>query len=190
MRHESDFDHFTGGRLATAFVSPIERALEVPWWGKVGAIAAATTQYVVTDMFGGALILVFAAMTVDYGVGVTAAKRLGKYEPRLAQQGAMGKITGLLLLILLRLFEAYAHAQGVIDTRGGLATAVAIGLFTVDLQSIAHHRESFGAAPIPVLSKIFEWLQAFAGSKVPPAPQLSELEMPPPASAADEEDRP
>jgi len=160
--------HVSPLRLPVVLLTPVERAADVPAWGKLLALAAAAYSWLRSDMFAGALLLTIVAAAFDYWVGVKAAKHTDTYDPGLAHGGAMSKVSGVLLLLLLRGAEAWALSQvGVADTRGAVATAVAVSLFTVDLQSIAHHRESFGAPPIPVLSKVFAWLHAVAGGKVP-----------------------
>jgi hypothetical protein len=71
-------------------------------------------------------------------------------------------------VLLVRLVEGWLYAHAFVDTRGGIATALTVSLIVVDLQSIAHHRESFGATPIPVLSQLLAWLQElFASSRIP-----------------------
>lgn len=154
----------------SAVLTPIQRAEDAPVWGKLLGLLFAVWQYVTHDLFGGALLLVFVTGAFDYLLGVKAAKHAGTYDPKVAHAGFIGKLSGMVLIFILHFFEHWARLHGFIDTKGALAIALAISLFAVDLQSIAHHRESFGARPIPVLSNIFSWLQALAGKKVPPTP--------------------
>jgi hypothetical protein len=116
------------------------------------------------------LLLVVAVGMVDYWLGVKASKATKSFDPVIAHKGAMGKISGVLLLFLVRILEGFIQAQGWGNTKGAAATAIAISLFAVDLQSIAHHREEFGAQPIPVLGAVLDWIQRFASSKVPELP--------------------
>jgi hypothetical protein len=157
-------------RLSAVLISPVERLENAPTWGKAVGLLGSLVQYVTTDAFTGALFLVLFVGIIDYAVGTKAAKLAGIYSPAAAHRGAMGKITGLLICLILRVVEQYILVQGLVNTRGMLATAVAISLFAVDLQSIAHHRESFGARPIPVLSRVLDWLHALANSRVPAVP--------------------
>jgi hypothetical protein len=154
-------------RFSTVLLSPFDRLETNPLWGKGLAGVGALIQYLRTDAFSGALLLVVAVGIVDYWLGVKAAKSTKTFDPVVAHRGAMGKISGVLLLFLVRILEGFIQAQGWGNTKGAAATAIAISLFAVDLQSIAHHREEFGAQPIPVLGAVLAWIQRFATGKVP-----------------------
>ena len=156
--------------LSTVLFSPFERLDMNPLWGKAMALLAALYQYLRTDAFSGALLLVVFIGIVDYWLGVKAAKSTKTYDPVIAHRGAMGKISGVLLLFLVRVLEGFIQAQGWGDTHGAAATAIAISLFAVDLQSIAHHREEFGAQPIPLLGAFLSWIQRLASSRIPDVP--------------------
>lgn len=151
-------------RFSSILLSPFDRLDMNPVWGKAMALLAGLYQYLRTDAFSGALLMVVAVGMVDYWLGVRAAKSTKTFDPVIAHRGAMGKISGVLLLFLVRILEGFIQAQGWGNTKGAAATAIAISLFAVDLQSIAHHREEFGAAPIPVLSPALSWLQRVAAS--------------------------
>lgn len=157
-------------RLSAVFLSPFDRLDLAPGWGKAAGVLLGAYQYVRTDAFSGALLLVVFIGMIDYWLGVKAAKSTNSYDPIVAHRGVMGKICGILLLFLVRLIESYIQAQGLGDTHGAAATAIAFSLFAVDLQSIAHHREEFGAQPIPFLGAVLAWLDRFASSKIPPPP--------------------
>lgn len=146
-------------RFSAVFLSPLERLDMNPVWGRAIAALAALYQYLRTDAFSGALLLVVFIGIVDYWLGVKAAKAKGLYDSAIAHSGAWGKVSGVVLLFLVRVLEGFVQAQGWATTRGAAATAIAISLFAVDLQSIAHHREEFGAQPIPLLGAFLDWLQ-------------------------------
>lgn len=153
--------------FSAVFLSPFERLELNPSWGKVLAALAAVYQYLRTDAFSGALLLVVAVGIVDYWLGVKAAKSAKTFDPVIAHRGAMGKISGVLLLFLIRILEGFIQVQGWGNTKGAAATAIAISLFVVDLQSIAHHREEFGAQPIPLVSPFLAWVQRFLAQMLP-----------------------
>ena len=157
-------------RLSAVLLSPFDRLESGPLWARAFAAIGAIYQFIRTDAFSGALLLVIAIGIVDYWLGVKAAKSTNSYDPAVAHRGVMGKISGILLLFLIRLIEGFIQAQGLGNTHGAAATAIAISLFAVDLQSIAHHREAFGAQPLPILGAILEWIQKLFASRVPPAP--------------------
>lgn len=156
-------------RLSAVLLSPLERMewTTLPTWGKILAGIGALAQLLIADAFVGALLLVIVIGMADYIVGVKAARMANDYDPQAAHRGAMGKMSGILILLLIRAVEGWVSFQGLGNTKGAAATAVAISLFAVDLQSIAHHRESFGAKPIPVLGRLLEWIQDFANSRLP-----------------------
>lgn len=154
------------GAWLSALSSPMARYEDAPTWAHALGVGAAVWQFVSNDTFVGALILLFLSGVFDYIVGVKAARFRGEYDPKLAHAGAMGKMSGILILFLIRGGEFWSQHYGVVNTHGALSTAIAVSLFAVDLQSIAHHREGFGAAPIPVLGAVIEWLQTFARGRV------------------------
>ena len=155
-------------RIITVLSSPVRRLDETPVWGGIVATIAAVWQAAVHDLFASSLVIVLIAGVADYCVGVKAARHAGHpYNARVAHAGVMGKISGVILLFLLRLVEWWASTHGLVETNGAVATAVAVSLVCVDLQSIATHRESFGARPIPVLSQVLTWLQQLALSRIP-----------------------
>lgn len=171
-------------RLSAVLFSPFDRLEAGGNWAKAMAPIGALAQYAYHDAFIGALAFVIVSGIADYIVGVRAARLTGAYDVQLAHRGALGKISGLLLLLLVRSFEHYLYLQGLTpNTRGIMATAIAISLFAVDLQSIAHHREEMGAQPIPVLGTVLAWLQRLASSRMPPDPA------PPPTPGRRAEDK-
>jgi hypothetical protein len=155
--------------MTTVLFSPLSRLKAVPAWEITPALGA-SAQLLYHDAFFGALILVFFGGIFDFVLGVRVAKLTpGVYSTVVAQRGFYGKVSGILLLLLIRALEHYLQLQGIIpNLRGMVATAVAISLFAVDLQSIAHHREEFGAQRIPILSRLFDWLQRISESLFPP----------------------
>jgi hypothetical protein len=155
-------------KLSAVLFSPVRRLGETPEMGQAMAVLVGIWQALTSSVFGGALALVLLTSVLDYIVGVKAAKVMGRYQPGIAHAGAMGKITGVLLLLIVRLFEGWVSATGFLETRGGIATALAVSLIAVDFQSIAHHRETFGARPIPFLSSLVAWMQNAAAGKLPP----------------------
>jgi hypothetical protein len=146
------------------FWSPIERIDSA----KIVALFGAFFQYLLTDAFAGAFFLVFVAGSLDFVIGVRAAKITNTFETARAHLGALGKMTGWALLWLIYALEFYVRAQGGPDLHGALATGAALSLLVVDLQSIAHHREELGGKPIPFLDDVFAWVQRFAMRKLPP----------------------
>lgn len=172
--------------VARVALSPVMRLDDVPPWGWLTAALAAGVQRVTTDAFLSLLALLFVAISVDYVIGWLVAKHKGRYEIAIARAGALGKVIGIILLLLVRGLEHWisTHAPeslSIPNSHGMFAAAFTMLFLTVELQSIEQHRQELGLRPIPALSALFAWMERFARAKVP---------MPPvPASAADEEDR-
>lgn len=162
-------------RNPTAFLSlvilvPVERIQDSPAYARVLAFAAALVSAVLADLFTGMLALLCASSAVDYYVGRKVARLKGKYRPEVARAGAYSKVGGILLLLLVRFFTFYLARHGILDTRGFVATGLAVGLFVVDLESIEHHRKRLGARPIPGLSQALGWMRGLQDRMLPPDP--------------------
>lgn len=152
-----------------ALLSPVQRLGEVPVAGWAAAIFAGLSQWLLADRFNGALGILVLAAVLDFAFGIRAAKHVGiPYKPGLAHAGAMGKLSGFALLLLVRLLEGWAFQSGFVDTKGGFAVMLAVALIVVDLTSIAHHRETFGATPIPILGQLLAVLKKIVSGKVMP----------------------
>lgn len=150
-------------------VQPLDRlATDTPTWGWALAWLGGFWQWLRGDAFSSLLALIVLIAAADYYWGVKAARLSDRFNPLLAQRGWHGKMSGVVLLLGVRLFEGWGATAGFVDSKGGIATALGVALLSVDLQSIAHHRESFGAAPIPILSAILAWMRSVVAVKLPP----------------------
>lgn len=135
-------------------LQPIERLREIPGVGWAISVAVALMNLVTTDVFGGALTLIILSGLVDYVLGRRVAILRDEYNTLIAQMGAHSKAAGVAIVLLVRMFEGWLGMHLGADSHGIVASAVAMGLFTAELESIAHHRETLGARPIPVLSAL------------------------------------
>ncbi len=167
-------------------IQPLERlAADTPFWGWVVALLGSTWQWVTGDAFTTLLLLIVGVAACDYYYGTKAAFLNDRFSPQMARRGWHGKMSGIVLLLAVRLFEGWASLAHYIDSRGSVATLLGIALLSVDLQSIAHHRESFGAAPIPVLGPVLAWMRTIGPVKAPPLTPRLDV---PPSRASREED--
>lgn len=167
MRLFESFDLRAGEQLLRAIAAPVDRLLDLPPWAQLLALLGGMVQYIEHDTFGAALTMVVVSGVVDYWCGVKAAKYLMVYDPQMAHAGAMGKVTGVLLLLIMRLLEHLIFTEGILNTHGAISASIGISLMLVDLQSIAHHRETFGAAPIPIMSRCLELVRTVLEAKLP-----------------------
>lgn len=154
--------------LTTILSSPIDRILDSPVWARGLALLVGIWQFATNDAFAHICYLVVAAGVIDYWFGVKRARAFNLYDPSMAHRGALGKIAGVVLVLFVRVLEAWLQLAGIVNTHGVLATGLAVSLVAVDLQSVAAHREAFGAPPIPFLSALLGYLQRLASSKIPP----------------------
>lgn len=154
--------------IGKALGSPLRRLEEdVRAGGWCAAAIAATCQLVTSDAFLVALWLSLAASAWDYFAGVRLAKHRGAYSSQFAHAGMMGKVSGVAILFLVRGLESWVTKFGGVNTHGYVATALTLGLIVAELRSIAHNREGWGAAPIPILSQILDWVDSLAASWIP-----------------------
>lgn len=167
-------------------VQPVERlAADTPFWGWVVALLGSTWQWLAGDAFTTLLLLIVSVAGCDYYYGTKAAYLNGQFSPQMARRGWHGKMSGIVLLLAVRLFEGWASLAHYVDSRGSVATLLGIALLSVDLQSIAHHREAFGAAPIPVLGPILAWMRTIGPIREPSA--SPRLDVPQPRAPREED---
>jgi phage-related holin len=154
-------------RLSALFLSPFRRLAETPEGGMAAAGLAALGQWMIGGLFGVALLLVLATAFIDWLAGVVTAHRLHEYKAGIAYNGALSKLLGLVLVMLVRALEGFIAYAGLLDSNGWLATAAAVSLVAVDLVSIAKHRRRLGGEPIPFITALTDWLQASLIDKLP-----------------------
>jgi hypothetical protein len=154
--------------VAKALASPFRRLEEdVHAGGWCAASIAATCQFLTSDAFFVALWLSIAASAWDYFAGVRLAKHRGTYSSQLAHAGWMGKVSGIVLLMLVRVLEAWVTRFVGFDSHGYIATALGVGLVIAEFRSIVHNRAEWGAQPIPVLGQLLDFFDSLSASLIP-----------------------
>ena len=153
--------------IGKALLSPLRRLDDVPFGGWCAAALGALCQLATKDAFLVILWISLAASTWDYFAGVRLTKHRRSYTSQLPSAGMWGKISGVALLLLVRVLEAWVTTFGGLNTRGYIATALTLGLVVAELRSIAHNRAEWGAAPIPVLSQLLDFFDSLAASWIP-----------------------
>lgn len=153
-----------------ALIVPFDRLGDTPRWGVFGASFAAAWQYAITDIFTTALFLIVLSGMFDYLLGVRAAKLRRAYDSEIAHAGFLSKISGVGLMMLVRIAEQWMLSAGVVDTHGWIAAALTLSLFAVDLESIQAKREELGGRPIPALGSFTTMLHNLI-TRTPPSPK-------------------
>ncbi len=163
-------------------LTPLDRVHDVPIYARVFGLLGAAATLLQSDLLTGLLALLVASGALDYFLGRACAKRAGVYDPLLARAGMLTKLAAIFMLFLIRGFEYWAmyHAiPGIGTTRGGISSALAVGLFVMDLESIEHHRVFLEARPIPGFSRLVAFLRSVERRMLP----LPAATPPPPEAA-------
>lgn len=154
------------GRLH--LLAPLVRIDEVSWWGRVLAAAAAAVQAMVGDIFTGVILAAAAFEALDWYWGRLSAKKRGDFSVDVAALGRRTKILDVLLIVGIRLIEAWLGARGVVHTGGFVATAIAAGLLADNADSIEAHRQELGLRPLWGVSHAVRAFRALSERFLPP----------------------
>jgi hypothetical protein len=155
-----------------ALVAPFHRIDEAPLWGKLLGAVGGLGAFLITDLFTSALFLIVASGAYDYFLGTRIARLRGTYDSLMAHAGALSKVSGVALMMLVRMSEHWMLTAGLVNTRGWIAAALTLSLFAVDLESIQQKREELGARPVPGLSTLTHWLHQVISRVLPETPQF------------------
>lgn len=158
-------------RLSAVLFSPLDRIQSGPTWTKVIAGIGSLIEFAYHDAFIGALAFAFVAAAFDNRMGIKVARLAGQVDTIAVKRDVLEKVSGLFLLLLIRSFEHYLFLQNIApNTRGIVATAAAIGLFTSYVRSVLRHREEIGAKPWPIIGAVIDWIQQLGAARVPSVP--------------------
>lgn len=153
--------------LRSIGVTPLLRLWEAPAEGKlVGAVASAA-GYLLGAPFVLLTLLLCAVGLLDYLLGAAIARGAGRYDSHVARMGALGKASGVLLVLIIRAIEAVIAVAGLVDTQGALATALGVVLLVVELESYDGHRETLTGRPTPLLRPMLDMLRGLAQGLLP-----------------------
>lgn len=157
-----------------ALLQPIARLAEVPLWGYLGGAAVAAFQALVADAFSPLLLILIASHWLDYRLGCAVAVHVRhNFTEARSYTGRLSKMSGIALLLLIRIAEAWLSGYGFTETGGMVAAALGFGLLIQDVRSIERKRVELGAGPIPGLSAILatlDTLQQRVLTSLPPPP--------------------
>ncbi|HEX5520194.1 MAG TPA: hypothetical protein VFX29_00810, partial [Longimicrobiaceae bacterium] len=106
--------------VAAALFAPLGRLAELPVWGQVAAAVAAGAGAARHDLFTLLLLIAVGATWYDYHLGRWVALNvLEQYDELRARVGQVSKISGFVLVLIVRLLEA-ALGQGAAASTGGM----------------------------------------------------------------------
>jgi phage-related holin len=161
------FMHDDTIRLASVLGAPFKRLFDTPEIGAGAALLVACWQWITGEPFHAALALMLVTAAIDYIAGTVTAHVLGEYKAGIAYNGALSKLLGLVLVLIVRALEGFIALTGFLDSNGAIATAAAVSLIAVDIVSIAKHRQRLGGEPIPFITALTDWLQTAVLEKLP-----------------------
>lgn len=140
--------------------SSLHRLADTPPGSWLAGILLAGAQAIIGDVFSWLVLLVAAATVIDWYFGSRAALVSETYSSERANAGWQSKFASVLLLLLIRAFEAWLDVAGYGSTHGAAATVIAVGYFTADIRSINKHIQALGGSGIPLLSQVLDALDA------------------------------
>jgi hypothetical protein len=144
---------------------PLQRIDEAPAWAK----ALAPVGGLLTAILNDAILLQLLALylfagVVDFVIGAMIAQRERAYNADRARAGVLGKVSALVLVMLLRALEAVLAQLAPVNSSGLIAGSAALVLFLQELRSINTHRETLTGRPVPLLGALFDRLDRVAES--------------------------
>jgi len=143
-------------------LDPLHRVAEVGPPGWIAATLAGMSAYFLSHVPEFVLAMAATSAIVDWIAGFILARIRGDYDRRIAHHGLISKGVGILVCVLLLVFERGVAGSG-LDTKGYLAAAIATALFVQDLRSL----EEKSGKKIPLLSAGLDVLDAIARKRLP-----------------------
>lgn len=168
--------------LFTAFMAPAERVIDAPLYAKFLATLYALASMIRADILFLVLVALILANIWDTIVGRAAASKRGEpVDPNLARAGFLTKVSGIVMVLLVRVLEHWAETSQIVGlehSRGALAAAATVTLLLMEFESIESHRITLGARPSPWLTPFLRFMRAvearllvaFNPPTPPPAP--------------------
>jgi small basic protein len=145
----------------TLYATSVEQQFaRIPDWAKIFSIAISLANLVIGDILTPVLCLIAVASSVDWFFGRIVAKKKGTYQKDLSTYGWQLKLGVLLVIMMVRGFEEWFAALEILDTRGFVSTAIAVGIFIDELDSIDENFFELRGRRIPGLGRALEWMRS------------------------------
>lgn len=156
---------------AAAFLAPVNRVREAPWYAELLALASAVVSFFGANPFFLLVLLLGAVNLLDFFVGSALAQKERRWDHDRARAGAIGKGSGVFLVLIIRALEAILTNTGVIDTKGAAAVAFAVILLLSDLRSYEANKTALTGSPTPGLRQVLDFFESLAVGALRPRPQ-------------------
>lgn len=149
------------------FAAPFLRIWESPLYAKLLAGVYGLAGLIRSDILFWVLLSLFVATLWDTLLGRAAAvSRSEKIDPDIARAGYLTKVTGFVLIGLVRMTEQWGmehQIPGLELTHGALAAGVTVALLLMEVESIEANRVELGARPIPAISAFIRSMRVVEG---------------------------
>lgn len=143
------------------YIASVESQFDrVPEWAKMIGFMVSAVNLIVGDILTPVLCLIAVASGVDWFFGRIVAMKKGTYQKDLSTYGWQVKMGVLLIIMLVRGFEAWLVLLNIIDTHGFVATAIAVGIFIDELDSIDENLRALNGKGVPGLGRALTWMRS------------------------------
>lgn len=150
---------------ASALVAPLIRLRQTNADDRAASVVAGILGFVWDPVFWVGIGLLMALNAWDYILGYRVADLEDRWSGTVAFNGALSKLTALVLLVALRVLEAWLPEAGVtgdVATHGFLATTATAGLIISEFHSILRNDRRLGGR---ALAPIHRAIAALGGGR-------------------------
>jgi len=160
------------------FMAPVARAYQEAgnWDGRVAGIVGTVFQFMWSDFFVWALVILLVSHVYDWLYGRLIAKANDEFDQVKSTLGLHSKIASVVIVFLVRLMEFAALNAGLVNTQGILAAGITMLLVVEDIHSIEAKRIRSGAGPIPMLSKALNVVEKALEKWMPTEPEKEDTD--------------
>lgn len=170
-----------GPRVRYELGTPLLRIQELSVNEKLLSVMGGTLVFFWTHIFAFPFLMMIVLGGVDWKVGMWIAENKvlpngeTAYSEIRARLGLVAKVLGIFLTLAIFAFELWVYDSLSKDVdlgafargRGWAGTAIAIGFVVMEMKSLNRKRRDSGGPEIPVLDKVFGWLDWISGSMAP-----------------------
>lgn len=148
-------------------LSPVERLAQAPWYAKLVGVLAAVVEFVAGDPFTQLMLLYGGICLFDLLLGSEVAHKEDRWNGHAFRAGAVGKVAGLMLVMVIRALEAVIANAQLVDTHCAISFGLAIILIVVELESFDRHKEALTGRPTPFIRPALSMLRSLGQGTLP-----------------------